>query len=86
MFLAVVQRHAHVHDGIVGEDAFAERLCDALLDGADVLLGDNAADGLVDEFEACPPRQRLHLEGDPGELAVAARLLLVRVLGLRRSP
>src|SRR5262245_61798646 len=68
----------------MGEDAFAEGLGDALFDGADVLLRNDPTDGLVAEFEACSPRQRLYLKGNASELPVPTGLLLVRVLGLRR--
>ena len=48
-------------------------------DCGDVLLRDAAAGDLVDELVAAARAEGLHLDGDLGELAGAARLLLVGV-------
>ena len=54
-----------------------ERVDDALLDRRDVVARHHAAGDLVLELEAGAARQRLDLEHDVAELAVAAGLLLV---------
>ena len=75
-------------DGEV-DDREAERslhhpVADALLDRRNILLGHDAAGDRVGEGEACAARQRLDLDDDVAELAVAARLLLVAAADLHR--
>jgi hypothetical protein len=48
-----------------------------MLDRRDPLAGHGAAGDLVVELETLAARQRLDLDDDVAELAVAARLLLV---------
>ena len=83
MFLAVEEDDLRVDHRKVGEDALCHSLHHAFLDRADVLLRYDATDRLVLELHALAARQRLNLERDLRVLSVAARLLLVRVLGRR---
>ena len=73
---AVDQRHRDV-DHREAERAVLERVDDALLDRRDVIARHHAAGDLVLELEAGAARQRLDVEHDVAELAVAAGLLLV---------
>ena len=66
--------------GKPGEDAAGHRLADALLDGRDELLGDDAADDVVLEDEARAALAGLDLHDDVAVLAAAAGLLGVLVL------
>ena len=68
------QLDLHVDHRIAGEDAVLQRLLDALLDRADVLARDRAADDLVLEDEALARLRRLHVDDDVAVLALAARL------------
>mmetsp|Transcript_13838 Transcript_13838/g.27027 ORF Transcript_13838/g.27027 Transcript_13838/m.27027 type:complete len:662 (-) Transcript_13838:374-2359(-) len=84
---AVEQRRLAPNHGEAGENAVAHHRLQALGDAGDVLLWHGAALDLLLEHEA---RGRLVLEGfelddDLGELARAARLLLVRVLNRARA-
>ena len=58
---------------------------DALLDAGDVLLRHHAADDLAHELVAGTRRVGFHSQLHAGELARAARLLLVRVIDLGRA-
>jgi hypothetical protein len=80
--LAVVEGDPHVDHRVAGQQAVLHRLADALLDRADELVGDGAAEDLVDELEAAAAGQRLHLDVADAVLAVAAGLLDVAAEGL----
>src|SRR5690606_2438120 len=83
--LAVVHHRADVADRIARDHAALKRLADALLGRGDELRADRAAEHLVTELElALVFRQRLDAQEDARELALAAGLLLVGVLGRRR--
>ena len=69
----------HVDEREAGEHARVERGLDALVDRADVLLGDAPTGDLVVERVALAGLGRLQRDGDVGELARATRLLLVGV-------
>ena len=82
---AVDQRHRDV-DHRKAERAVLERVDHALLDRRDVVARHHAAGDLLLEHEAGAARQRLDVEHDVAELAVAAGLLLVAAalrIGLR---
>ena len=86
MVAAVDERDLDVDEREAGEDAAVARLADALLDGRDELLRDDAADDLVVEDEARAALVRLDAQLDVAVLAVAAGLLDVLVVlddGLR---
>ena len=78
----VHQGHLHIHDGIAGHDAFPHGLDDALFNGRPILLGNDAADDLVDELKPAAPGQGFDIEPAIAELAPAARLLLVAALDI----
>ena len=84
--LPVVERHLHVHHRVAGQGPLRHRLDEALLNGADELPGDRAADDLVHELEPAAPGERLDLEVADRVLTVTSRLLDVASLGLRRRP
>mmetsp|Transcript_11034 Transcript_11034/g.29223 ORF Transcript_11034/g.29223 Transcript_11034/m.29223 type:complete len:314 (-) Transcript_11034:559-1500(-) len=81
---AVHQRRLAADDGEAGEDAVAHDRLEPLGNARDVLLGHGTALDLLVEDEArvvlVLVRERRKLDHDLGELARAARLLLVRVL------
>ena len=80
---AVDQRHRDI-DHRKAERPVLECVDHAFLDRRDVVARHHAAGDLVLEREAGAARQRLDVEHDVAELAVAARLLLVPA-ALRRS-
>src|SRR6266516_1041065 len=86
MVEAVVHRSAYAHDGEANEAALLDRLAEPLVARGDELPRDGTADDLVDELVRLDRvgRQRLHEAADPGELARASGLLLVRVGDVRR--
>ena len=86
MVLAVVELHLEVDHRVAREEALQARLLDALLDRRDEVLGDRAAEDVVDELEVRAARERLHADPAVAELAVAAGLLLVAPVGLGRGP
>ena len=73
---AVGQRDGHIHH-LEAERSLFERLDRAFLDRRDEVSRHHAAADLVLELEAGAARQRLDVEHDIAELAVAAGLLLV---------
>src|SRR4051812_49859673 len=84
--LAVEELHAHALDRVAGDHAGCHRLLDALLDGGDETTGDHAALDRVHELEALAALDRLDLDVAVGELAAAARLLLVAGARPRPAP
>ena len=76
MIGAVGQRHLQIGDGET-ERAACEPVDNALFHRADIVARHRAADHLLGELEALAARQRLDVEHDVAELAVAAGLLLV---------
>ncbi len=82
MVLAVEQRHFEI-DHRLAERAFLQVVAQPFLDGGDEVARHHAAHDLVDEAEARAARQRLDLDLDVGELAVAAGLPLVAGMLLR---
>ena len=77
---AVVEDHAEIDHREAGEIAARGRFDNSLLDRGNVVLGNRAAEDLVDELEVAAARQRFHLDLAVAELAVAAALLLVASL------
>src|SRR5690606_41945728 len=71
---AVVERDLDVDDGVAGDHAVLHLLLDALVDGRNVLLRNDAADDRVDELVARPRLLRLDTQVDMAVLAAAARL------------
>src|SRR5882762_6835938 len=71
---AVHQLDLYVHHGIAGQHAVLQRLFHTLLDGADVFLGDRAADDVVLEHEARPGLPGLEVDDDVAVLAAPTRL------------
>ncbi len=78
--LAVEDGHAHIFDGIAGDDALPHDVANALLDGRHEALRDHAADDLIDEFETSASFERLDAKPDFAELTGASTLLLVPVV------
>ena len=83
MVLAVVHDDAHVLQRIAGDRPFGQHLAHAFLDRRNELVGDRAADHLVDELESRAARQRLDSQVHLAELARAAGLLLVAAMAFR---
>src|SRR5215210_7926260 len=71
---AVDQRGPDVDHRVPGQHAALQRLLDAGVDGGDVLLGDDAADDLVDELVAAAGARGLDVEDDVAVLAPTAGL------------
>src|SRR5439155_5351145 len=71
---AVDQLDPDVDDGVAGHDAGLHRLLDAQVDRGDVLLGNLAADDLVDELVAVAGIHRLEVDHGVAVLAATARL------------
>src|SRR6266487_413749 len=71
---AIHQLHLHVHHGIAGQHAVLQRLFHTLLDGADVFLGNRAANDVVLEHEARPGLPWLEVDDDVAVLAAPTRL------------
>ena len=69
-----------VDDGISGEEATGGGFDDSLFDGGDVVLGDGAAEGVIDELKLSATGERRHSDFAIAELAVSAGLLLVASL------
>ncbi len=84
MRLAVVHRDGDVDHGVAEDTAAGHGLEDPLFDRRDVLARDGAADDFVVEREPFSPRQGLEPQMADAELAVAAGLLLVLALRVRR--
>ena len=82
---AVGQLGFQVDDREAGEDAVLGRGAQPLLDTRHVFPWDGAADDLVLEHKTRARRQRLEMDLDPGILAGAAGLLLVRVIDIGRA-
>src|SRR5690606_29760715 len=77
--LAVEQPGAEVDDLVAGDLTALAFAFDRLLHGGNVLARDAAADDLVGELDAAAFGERLEDHFYLGELAGAARLLLMRV-------
>ena len=77
---AVVEHHAEIHHGEAGQEAALGGFHNALLHGGDVVLGDGAAEDLVDEFELGAARERFHLDPAVAKLTVTAGLFLMAAL------
>src|SRR5256885_11271203 len=71
---AIHELDANVDDWIAGHDARLHRLLDAEVDRGDVLLGNLAADDLVDELVAVAGIHRLEVDHRVAVLAAAAGL------------
>src|SRR5262249_18840998 len=82
--LAVDESCLHVHDRVVCEDAVLYRALEAFLAARDELSRDDAADDRVFELEAVIVRHRFEIDVADAELPVAARLLLLLALDVRR--
>ena len=80
--LAIVELDLHIHHAIAGQDAFLARLHDALLHRRHETPVHVLARKRFRKLEAAVARLRLDLHPDFGELAGAARLLLVAILGV----
>src|SRR5581483_553650 len=78
--IATVDKCDGAVDHLEPERALRHRFNDAFLDGRYPLPRHSAAMDLLFEHEAGAAGQRLHLDDDIAELAVAARLLLVAAL------
>ena len=79
MVAAVDQADLAVDD-LEAERAFHHRLADTVFNGGYPLARDGAASDLFLEHEARAARQRLHLDDNVAELAMAAGLLLMAAL------
>ena len=82
MILAVEQRHFEI-DHRLAERSLLQILDQPGLDRRDEIARHDTAHDLVDEAEARAARQRLDLDLDVGELAMAAGLALVAGVLLR---
>src|SRR3954463_265218 len=80
MIGAVVERDPEIDDRESGEITALCGLHDSLLDGRNVVLGNGAAEDVINELEVRAARQRLHLDFAIAVLAVSAGLLLVASL------
>ena len=76
----VVENDAEVHHRIAREIPSGRGLDNALFDRGDEILGNGAAENIVDELEAGAARERLQLDFAFAILPVAAGLLLVFAL------
>ena len=74
MVRTVDQLDLDVDDRVAGDDAGLERLLDALVDGGDVLLRDDATDDGVLELVALALLVRLDVDDGVAVLAAAAGL------------
>src|SRR5207245_101781 len=77
---AVVENNSKIDDGKAGEIAARSGILDSLFNCGNIVLGDGAAENVVDELKLTAARQRLHLDFAITVLAVAAGLLLVASL------
>src|SRR5690349_21914769 len=82
--MPIVERHAEVDDRVAGEDAVRQDFPDTFLHRGDEVPRDHAADDRVLELEALAARERRELDPGVAVLTVAAGLLLVLPLRLRR--
>ena len=82
MGAAVVDNGFQVHHREAGQDAFFQRVDDALFHRRNQFPGHPAAHHFVAEFKPFVPRHRLQPEQHMAILAAAAGLLLVAVLGV----
>ena len=80
--LAEVDLHLDVHHLVARDHALFHLLANALLDGRDELVGDRAPLDRVDEVEALPALAGPDPQVDLAELAAAAGLFLVPMVGL----
>ena len=80
--LAEVDLHLDVHDLVARDHPLVHLLAHALLDGRDELVGDRAPLDRVDEVEALAALAGPDPQVDLAELAAAAGLLLVPMVGL----
>ena len=78
----VDQLDLDVDDRVAGNDAVLQRLLDALIDGGDVLLRDDATDDGVLELVALALLVRLDVDDGVAVLAAAAGLADELALGL----
>ena len=83
--LPSIERDPHIDHRVAGADTLLHLRPDALLHAGDELPRHRTADHLVDEFEARPLGQRLHLDVANGELAVSAGLFDVPAVSLGRA-
>ena len=81
MVRSVVERHADIDHRIAGKDTILERFDDPFFHGRPVLLGNDAADDLVDKLETVA-RIGLYPHDGVGELPFAAGLFGMLVMGL----
>src|ERR1019366_8322675 len=77
---AVVQNDPEVNHREASEKAALCGLDNALLDGGDIVLGNRAAEDLIDELEVAAARHGLHLDLAIAKLAVSATLFFVAAL------
>ena len=82
VILAEIDFDLEVDDLVARDDSLFHLLAYALFDGGDVLAGNGAALDGVHEAESLAPVERPHPQVDLAELAAAAGLLLVSVVGL----
>ena len=80
MIGAVVQDHSEVHHRKSCQISAGGCVFDSLFDGGNIVLGNRAAENVVDEFELAAARQRFHLDFAVAVLAVSAGLFLVLAL------
>src|SRR5438105_3727612 len=83
---AIVKNHSEIHHRESGQVAALGGFDDAFLYRGNVVLGNGAAEDVVDELKIAAARQRLHLDLAITVLAVASGLLFMAALHVGSAP